>query len=37
MASIMILVKFEEKCIRRVTSAIAPLKRKENIKRKKIE
>jgi hypothetical protein len=28
--SIMILVTFEEKCIRRVTSVIAPLKRKEN-------
>jgi hypothetical protein len=37
MASIMILVTFEEKCIRRVASAIAPLKRKENIKGKKIE
>jgi hypothetical protein len=36
MASIMILVKFVEKCIHRVTSAIASLTRKENIKGKKI-
>jgi hypothetical protein len=37
MVSIMILVTFEEKCIRRVTNAITPLRRKKNIKRKKIE
>jgi hypothetical protein len=37
MVSMMILVTFKEKCKRRVTNAITPLKRKENSKGRKIE
>jgi hypothetical protein len=37
MVSIMILVTFKEKCKRRVTNAITPLKRKENSEGKKID